>query len=360
MLVRLASGRRMFVDVDGEGLAIEGSNLVPRTTLLLVHGSEVDHSFFKPWVAPLARHAQLVYVDLIGHGRSDAGGATDWSPEVWAGSLDELCDSIGITNPVVLGSSMGGRLAMLLALRSPNLVRGLLLVNTVGRPRPDRRIEMFRRLGGDEAAEAARRDIEAHSPETKDAYFRLCMPLMTQRPYSSDELARLTPPAPGVFDRLVELSHESTDLLPAVGAIGCPTLVITGEYDPAATPEDAVDLAAAIGPNAHSHVVPGAGHGVYRDNPDDFLQAAASSSAHSRRRPASPRSGSLFTNWSGSSCVREAAGTQSGPHRHGGAGWYQRVMLSVDLVGRGGEMATFEPMADRILSEAPWNARGAL
>jgi len=164
---------------------------------------------------------------------------------------------------------------MLLALRAPNLVRGLLLVNTVGRPRPDRRIEMFRRLGGDEAAEAARRDIEAHSPETKDAYFRLCMPLMTQRPYSSDELARLTPPAPGVFDRLVELSHESTDLLPAVGAIGCPTLVITGEYDPAATPEDAVDLAAAIGPNAHSHVVPGAGHGVYRDNPDDFLQAAS-------------------------------------------------------------------------------------
>ena len=194
-----------------------------------MHGSEVDHSFFKPWVAPLARHAQLVYVDLIGHGRSDAGQPADWTPDTWAESLDDLCGCIGLTNPVVLGSSTGGRLAMLLALRSPNLVRGLVLVNTVGRPRPDRRIEMFRRLGGDEAAEAARGDIDAPSPATKDAYFRLCMPLMTQRPYTGDELARLTPPTPGVFDRLVELGRHTTDLLPEVGAIGCPTLVITGE-----------------------------------------------------------------------------------------------------------------------------------
>jgi len=275
MLVRLASRLHMFVDVDGEALEVEGPRLVPRPTLLLVHGSEVDHSFFKPWVAPLSRHAQLVYVDLIGHGRSDAGGPADWTPEAWAESLEDLCDCTGLTSPVVLGSSLGGRLAMLLALRSPNLVRGLVLVNTVGRPRPDRRIGMFQHLGGEEAAEAARRDIEAPSPDTRDAYFRLCMPLMTQRPYGSDELARLTPVAPGVFDRLVELGRQNTDLLPQIGAIGCPTLVITGEYDPAATPDDAIDLAAAIGDNARLHVVPGAGHGVYRDNPSDFLNATS-------------------------------------------------------------------------------------
>jgi pimeloyl-ACP methyl ester carboxylesterase len=216
-----------------------------------------------------------VYVDLLGHGRSDPGEPDDWAPESWAMSLRDFTDVLGIGSAVVLGSSMGGRVAMHLAIRSPDLVAGLILVNTVGRPRPDRRIEMFRRLGGDEAAEAARRDIEQPSPEATDAYLRLCMPLMAQRPYSVDELARSTHPAAGVFARLVELGRAPWDLLPMLGAIRCPTLVITGELDPAATPEDAADLAAAIGDNASTHVVGGAGHGVYRDQPEEFARVAS-------------------------------------------------------------------------------------
>jgi pimeloyl-ACP methyl ester carboxylesterase len=234
--------------------------------VVLVHGSEVDHAFFKPWVAPLTREAQLVYVDLVGHGRSEAGDPDDWNPEAWADPLVAFCASLGIEHPVVLGSSMGGRVAMHLALRAPALVRALMLVNTVGRPRPDRRVEMFRRLGGDEAAQAAERDIQNPTNDTRQAYVRLCMPHLIQRPYTAEELSRLTPPAPGVFDRLVELARSSTDLLPHVSAIACPTLVVTGEFDPAATPEDALDLAAAVGANAETPIVSRAGHGAYRDN----------------------------------------------------------------------------------------------
>lgn len=159
MFAELPSGKRLFFDVEGAGLAVNGPRLVGRPTLLLVHGSEVDHSFFKPWVSPLADRAQLVYVDLLGHGRSDPGEPDDWTPESWAMSLCDLADVLGIGSAVVLGSSMGGRVAMHLAVQSPDLVAGLLLVNTVGRPRPDRRIEMFMRLGGDAAAEAARRSL---------------------------------------------------------------------------------------------------------------------------------------------------------------------------------------------------------
>lgn len=120
---------------------------------------------------------------------------------------------------------------------------------------------MFRRLAGDDAAEAAGKDVETPSPETRDAYFRLCMLHVTQRPYTAEELARLTPPAPGVFEHLVQVNRAAADLLPRAQGITCPTRVITGEFDPYATPEDAADLAAAIGPKAVAHIVPAAGHG---------------------------------------------------------------------------------------------------
>jgi proline iminopeptidase len=75
--VTLARGRRVFFDVDGEGLVIDGGRMRVRPAVVLIHGAEVDHSFFKPWVSPLADCAQLVYLDLIGHGHSDPGAEGD-------------------------------------------------------------------------------------------------------------------------------------------------------------------------------------------------------------------------------------------------------------------------------------------
>ncbi len=48
---------------------------------------------------------------------------------------------------------------------------------------------------------------------------------------------------------------------------------MTGELDPAAPPLDAGALAEAIGTNATLAVIAGAGHGVYRDQPEAFVDA---------------------------------------------------------------------------------------
>jgi len=263
----------MFVDVEGGTVGGDTPADAQRPTVVLIHGAEVDHTFFRPWVSPLANAARLIYLDLVGHGRSDAGKDSDWTLDGWADAIDELCARIEVDQPVVLGSSLGGRIAMKLALRHPERSRALILVNTFGRSRPDRRIAMLTALGGEAAGAAARRDHEQRTPETIAEYFRLCMPLMVQRPYDDDELSELQPVAPGVMERLIELGRDSEDLLPALGEIGCPVLVMTGEVDPAATPEDASDLVAAIGPNAELEVIPRAGHGVYRDQPDLFARA---------------------------------------------------------------------------------------
>jgi len=48
---------------------------------------------------------------------------------------------------------------------------------------------------------------------------------------------------------------------------------MTGDSDPAATPDDAADIVAAIGVRARLEVIADAGHGVYRDQPDAFIDS---------------------------------------------------------------------------------------
>jgi proline iminopeptidase len=274
VLLRLSSGLRLFFDVEGTGWIPNGPRLLRRPTAVLLHGAEVDHSLFRPWVSPLAEAALLVYMDLAGHGRSDQGSPRDWSLEAWADQVAELAELVGLERPVVLGFSLGGRVAMTYALRHPERLQALVLVNTTGAPRPDRRIEMMRRLGGERAAQIAEADL-TYPGAAADEYRREVLPFMVQRRYSADELARFPPVSEPVYERLGELYRDGADLLGQLSAIECPTLVLTGALDPAATPDDAADLAGAIGANATLEVVAEAGHGVFRDQPNEFNDIVA-------------------------------------------------------------------------------------
>ena len=71
------NGTRLWFDVDGPVLVPDGSEMRQRPTVVLVHGGPggYDHSYFKPDFGRLAEHAQVVYLDLRGHGRSDWGDA---------------------------------------------------------------------------------------------------------------------------------------------------------------------------------------------------------------------------------------------------------------------------------------------
>jgi alpha-beta hydrolase superfamily lysophospholipase len=53
----------------------------------------------------------VLYFDLRGHGRSDDSSAEFWNLRTWADDLRRLCDALGLSQPVVLGSSFGGNVA---------------------------------------------------------------------------------------------------------------------------------------------------------------------------------------------------------------------------------------------------------
>jgi proline iminopeptidase len=66
------NGPQLWFDVEGPVLVPEGPGMHERPTVVVVHGGPgtYDHSYFKPDFARLAAAAQVVYLDLRGHGRS--------------------------------------------------------------------------------------------------------------------------------------------------------------------------------------------------------------------------------------------------------------------------------------------------
>lgn len=271
MRVRVGDGELWF-DVSGPSLALVGDDLVERPTLVTVHGGPgLDHVGLKADLAPLTESAQLLFYDQRGHGRSDYGTQEQWNLTSWATDLRDLCDALGLRHPVVLGSSFGGFVVATYAAMFPDHPGGIILTNTTaGRFDHDLSVEVFRRLGGDEAAAVARRDFEEVSEESADAFNRVCYPLFSAKPgYAEETQKRLR-----LFIHTTEVNlhywrHQAErpdpwDLLPQVR---CPVLVIAGEDDPIC-PFPLVETLAAQFSNASDVQLvrlPGSRHAVFRD-----------------------------------------------------------------------------------------------
>ncbi|HIW32574.1 MAG TPA: 2-succinyl-6-hydroxy-2,4-cyclohexadiene-1-carboxylate synthase [Candidatus Paenibacillus intestinavium] len=102
-----------------------------RQALLLLHGFSGNHGQWAPFIDSWSAEHQLVIVDLLGHGESDAPIAyTRYSSEQTVNDLVELLDQLHIESAIVLGYSMGGRIALSMAQLAPSKVSGLILEST--------------------------------------------------------------------------------------------------------------------------------------------------------------------------------------------------------------------------------------
>jgi proline iminopeptidase len=257
----------LFFDVEGAKLVPDGPALREKPTLLLLHGGPgFDHSSFKPAFSQLGDCAQVVYLDHRGNGRSERGSPARWNLGDWADDVRAFCEALGIERPVVLGQSFGGMVAMAYAARHPEHPGGLILSSTAGRKRLDRIVAAFGRVGGPEAAAAARKYWEDPGSVTLPEYARVCFPLYSRTPRDPDADRRTL----WNFEVMFRFGREEDDmdLLPGLARVDCPALVLAGEDDPITPLEDSLDIAAAL-PAAHARLVrfPGCGHGVFRDDP---------------------------------------------------------------------------------------------
>ncbi|HEX2013380.1 MAG TPA: alpha/beta hydrolase [Roseateles sp.] len=271
MRIDIGGGVRLFVDVEGPGLVPDGPAMREKPTLICMHGGPgFDHSGFKPGFSALADIAQIVYYDHRGHGRSDARPREEWTLDCWADDIVRLSEALGIEKPVVLGQSFGGFVAQRYIERHPGHASKVILSSTSHHMGLDRKLAWFERLGGPAARAAAEAFWSRPDPATWEAYWSLCRSLYNTRPPLDPQSGARTLVNTEILLHFVAGEKQGLSLLPGLARAQCPVLVLTGEDDPVCPAEDAREIAAALPPQWRRFVaVPGAGHGTWRDKPQE-------------------------------------------------------------------------------------------
>jgi pimeloyl-ACP methyl ester carboxylesterase len=271
------NGVRLFFDVEGSKFVPDGPVMREKPTLLMLHGGPgSDHSIYRPAYSALSDIAQIIYLDHRGNGRSEDGPRHSWNLAQWGDDVRAFCEALGIVDPIVLGASFGGMVALAYATRHPEHPAKLILISTeaVGGSHPERRVELFERFGGAEVGALARRrflEIRGHPDQASlDAWRRLAIPLYTRVPRNPDAARRAVNRAEVLlwFSRPGGESG-SFNMLEDLQRIRCPALVLGGQDDPVHPIESQADIAAAL----PAHLVQferfeGCRHAVVPDAPE--------------------------------------------------------------------------------------------
>lgn len=243
---------------------------------MLVHGFTGAKEDFTEWLDPLAAAGwHAVAPDNRGHGASEKpGDVTEYTFDELATDLFGLADGLWGDDSrfVLLGHSMGGMAAQVAALRAPERVVGLVLMDTLHGPLPfvtrdevELAIAVVEEQGIDGLAAAlAERGGTLDSP----AHLRL----IAERPgYAEFNDRKFRDTAPAAYAGLLRAMFEASDRLDSLRTLSMPTLVITGEQDgPIVKPSMA--MADAI-PGGELAVIADAGHSPQFENPDAWWNA---------------------------------------------------------------------------------------
>jgi len=251
-LTDVATGGRLWMEVRGDGAPV-----------VLLHSGLVDSRMFDAQMDSLEREGfQAVRFDFRGFGRSER-------PEAPYSHIDDavaVLDALELERAALVGSSLGGAIALGVALANPDRITALVLAGS-GVPGYEqwspRMLSVWDEV--DQAMKAG--DLE------RAQELDLAPWVLTLGEPSDDLIRRIARENLGVFTIDEELELPRDALEPSLGEIRAPTLVTVGDRD---IPEmlAIADLLAERIPNAEGPVViEGADHLVPTRRPAEFDRA---------------------------------------------------------------------------------------
>jgi len=203
-------------------------------TAVLLHAFPLDERMWEPQLAALGDQ-RVVVPNLYGLGGSSIDGWAERALEEVEGEL------------VAVGASLGGYVALAMARRAPERLRGLLLAGSRATPDPPDRKALrdgMIRVVQEEGIEGWNREFSPPGPSDR----------------STDELVRG-----------IQALRDRPDATDVVASFAGPLVVVVGDQDDI-LPVDEARQVAESAPNGRLEVVEGAGHLVSVDAPERFNQ----------------------------------------------------------------------------------------
>lgn len=228
--------------------------------IFLVHGFLMDRTMFEPQVKALRSDYRIVTPDLRGHGESEkkAEAHTQWD------MMEDhiaLCDSLGIEKAVFGGVSQGGFQSLRAALKYPDRVAGLILIDTQAGPEDPIKTPMYEAMSELVAKEGWNDEILQASTVSMFGES------------STEELKQhwverwKAQPTFAAFEQMKSVTRRDA-LDDRIRQIEAPAVVIHGEEDVAIEVEKAEALADGLNNLVEFVTIPGAGHSSTVEKPE--------------------------------------------------------------------------------------------
>jgi pimeloyl-ACP methyl ester carboxylesterase len=211
-----------------------------RPVFLLIHGAGGSHLDWPPEMRRFEPYGTCA-VDLPGHGRSSGPARSTIS--AYADDMLALAGELALTEVVLVGHSMGGAVALEIALREKENIVGLVLVATGARLRVNQQLTGL--IDSDFASAVDLITTVAWGPDTPPGEIKRARQLMLT-----------CDPAAVQMDFA---ACNDFDVMSRLGSVAIPTLVLVGAEDKMTPPKFGRYLADHI-PQAEFASVPGAGH----------------------------------------------------------------------------------------------------
>ncbi len=248
-------------EIDGDG-----------ECLLFIHGWGVDKKIWRQQLKYFSLEYKVLAVDLPGHGNSS------WhkvSLMRMATDVRFLLNKIGISEVTIIGSSLGGLLALRFYEQFPLMVRKLVLVGTLPK---FARSEDFPSGMDVERMKKIRQQIITDYPAVMHIFFRSLFTKeerQTRRYHWIKRFRRDTifPPQPTLMEYLDILEKE--DLREVLRQIECPLQFITGSGDYICN-QDVLSSVRELVPGARFDIFDGCGHFPFLSRPYEFNDVLSS------------------------------------------------------------------------------------
>jgi proline iminopeptidase len=266
--------------------------------LVVLHGGPgADHTYFLPWLLPLARTHRLIFIDERGSGRSERlQDVTQYTIENMADDVEAVRVALNLGKIDLLGHSCGGVLAEAYALKYQQHLNHLILNSTFASTRemnavlarekaqmPPAKLKRLNELeqaglfGKGAAWEHGRYSAEYENLAWGDGYFKFLFgarPDSTYDPTTGNaptnwELYRQMWGSDGEF--VIDGNLKSVEYVDRLPTIHVPTLILVGDHDEC-DPSLSREMHNKIA-GSKLVIFPNAGHMNFVDQPDMWQKA---------------------------------------------------------------------------------------